>query len=63
MTEITGLTAGDIVTFAEASAFVIAGEEGFDAGCPTTGFGCSYPVTIISGANYIYITIDGNSGC
>lgn len=63
MTQITGLTAGDTVNFSEASAFVIAGATGFNAGCPTTGFGCSYPVTISTGPNWVYLTIDGSQGC
>ena len=60
---VTGIVAGDVVTFSEDQGKVIAGEEGFNAGCPTTGYGCSYPITIINGPNYLYLTVDGNQNC
>jgi len=60
---ITGISNGDTVTFSDSATRVIAGEEGFNAGCPTTGYGCSYPMTIVNGPNYIYLTIDGNQSC
>jgi hypothetical protein len=63
ITQLTGLTAGDTIDFSDVSGFAIAGAQGFGADCPTTGFGCIYPVTISSGANYVYITIDGSLAC
>jgi hypothetical protein len=61
--EITGISVGDTVIISEDGGKVIAGEEGFGAGCPNAGLGCSYPLTIASGTNYVYLTIDASQTC
>jgi hypothetical protein len=63
MTQITGLSSGDIVDFSDANTKFIAGAVGFNAGCPTTGYLCDYSVTIAGGPNYVYITIKGDQNC
>ena len=61
--QITGLSVGDTVELFEDGGKVISVEEGFNAGCPTTGFSCGYFMSIVGGANYAYCTIDASQIC
>lgn len=59
-TTLSGLTAGDSVEFSGTYAEALSGDS---TGCPSGASGCTYTVTIASGANYAYITINGSISC
>ena len=59
---ITGLTNGDSISFTSPITQVIAGSD--SSPCPNSGFLCGYTKLITSsGANFVYLTIDGNDNC
>ncbi len=59
-TTITGLTNGDIVDFTSPTTAAIAGDS---SNCPDAGFLCGYSVNIVTGTNYVYLTVDGDTIC
>lgn len=59
-TTISGLSAGDSIEFTGVNGEALSGDS---TGCPSGAGGCSYTVTIASGANYAYITINGSVIC
>lgn len=60
VTNIGPLNVGDIVTFSDVDNKTIAGDSSV---CPESGFGCTYQVTISSGTNWAYLTLDGSIIC
>jgi len=60
ITSILALTAGDTVEFTGTNGEVISGDQ---TGCPSSASSCSYTITIASGANYVYLTLNGNIIC
>jgi hypothetical protein len=63
--QITGLVGGDVITFTEVSGKMIDGNNGFNAGCPNTTPvpNCNHVITVSSGPNFVYLTVDGSSPC
>jgi hypothetical protein len=59
---ITGLNVGDDVDFTDTNTQAIAGST---TTCPSGpgGFGCTYSYSVVSGAQYVYITVDGLNAC
>jgi len=60
---ISGLSAGDVVTFSEVAANAINGNNGFNSGCPNTATACTHSITVVSGPNFVYLVVDGNQNC
>ena len=59
---ITGLIVGDLVEFETSLLRIIGGNTG--STCPgVPGAGCSYPYTVVSGAQSVALTIRGDVAC
>ena len=58
---ITGLLVGDLVEFETSLLRLIGGST---SSCPAVpGAGCSYPYTVVSGSQSVYLTIRGDIAC
>jgi hypothetical protein len=60
---ITGLTAGDSISFSDSNTQAISGSTSV---CPSGpgGFSCTYNYSVlVSGPQYAYISVDGNETC
>lgn len=59
--QINGLQVGDSVDFDDTSTRAINGSTTV---CPTSASGCVYSYSVlVSGAQYVYLTIDGDTAC
>lgn len=61
VTTLSGLSNGDAIVFSEVNTRGVAGS--LTNPCPDSGFLCSYTVNIVTGANYVYLTIDSDNVC
>lgn len=61
VTTLSGLSNGDTIVFSEVNTRGVAGS--LTNPCPDSGFLCSYTVNIVTGANYVYLTIDSDNVC
>jgi hypothetical protein len=57
---ITGLSNGDSIEISGVNGESVGGDS---TGCPSSAGGCSYFITISTGANYAYVTINGSIIC